>query len=76
VRTPVVSALQVIPFDGKVESVVDALVSDIADGIYVLAVRDGFAVSREMAEERARNIVCGFQGRFHFEALPPEGAAS
>lgn len=67
-REPVVAALEVVPFDGKVESLVDQLVSDVAMGLRVLRTRDGFALPEDLVMDRARNIVCGLIGNYRIEA--------
>lgn len=66
---PVVAALEIVPWDAKKERTVDMLVSDIAEGIMVLATRDGLPVTLEMALDRARNIVTGLMGSFKWELL-------
>lgn len=66
-REPVVSALEIVPFDGKVESEVDRLVSDIATSLRVFRTRDGFAIPETLILDRARNLACGLIGNWTFK---------
>jgi hypothetical protein len=56
------------------------MVEDVADGIRVLATRDGVQLSEDQIVERARNIVAGLIGNYAFQSLdarePASGAAS
>jgi hypothetical protein len=52
-------------------ALIDALVSDITDGILVLKSRDGVALTTGQALERARNIVAGLMGNYDIQAVRP-----
>lgn len=54
------------------ESLLDSLVQDVEDGVFVFNVRDGLPITRAQARERARNIVAGLIGNYQIE-LHPEG---
>jgi hypothetical protein len=45
------------------------MVEDVADGIRVLATRDGIKLSEDQIVERARNIVAGLIGNYAFQSL-------
>jgi hypothetical protein len=51
-------------------------VDDVAEGIRVLATRDGVKVSEEQIVERARNIVAGLMGNYSIQSLDARDAAA
>lgn len=70
-REPMVSALEVVPWDGATESLVDSLVSDIAMGIRVLRTRDGVWITEDQVLDRARNIAQGLIGNYRILRSAP-----
>lgn len=68
-REPTVAGLVVQPWDGRRESTVDQIVSDIASGLRVFRSRDGFAIPEELILDRARNIACALIGNYSFAEI-------
>lgn len=52
------------------EALIDELITDVRDGILVLAVRDKLPITVEKATERARNIVAGLICNYQIDPAP------
>jgi len=52
------------------EAIVDALLTDVRDGVMVLVYRDGLPLTLEQATERARNIVAGLITNYQIDPKP------